>query len=659
MPQMKKTKSTQEQNEFQQIIYFRIFNNESIIRNQDFNFGGKYQIIYNSEKKSLEIYLNENYIENFFYDTEIENAETAKGNDTVKKGRISNITAIVGENGSGKTTLIKEITGIFTDSLYNDSNSFILGILINENTIRFYYQNINDHTEIKNTNQNLHIEIVPKIRNTNKESYNSKSPILDKENFRIAFYNNYIEPKHLGGFGQPNMINLGLEFTLWNIEEHKGDNQKRKITNLLKDLELIQIIKFISSKKSNLDKVINIPKSLDIKSYKYTYLIERFKDRISKSEKLNHNQQVFFHSFYSKIVEQAQNINFEGTKLKKFKEKFIVSTHLQWLENYLIYFSGISDSIEIDNEFQGLEFQEFCTYIYNLVDQLNTNHPVIGKPIMDLEKGFPRINDYTQYIQQNIDKIFPEDGYYTNNLDDNMTSGFNWDIRINIQNKEVLNFLGKYFEFIEDYGFLHFDWNPPLSAGEYSLIRLFAKLNSISNIGTPQNVLLILDEAETNLHPEWQRRFIQYLVEVLPNIFIENNRKKKLNIQIILTTHSPFLLSDLPLSNVILLKKESSNQITVSSLTNHKQTFGANIHTLLADSFFMKEGLMGEFAKQKINTIIDYLLDSNNEKDSEQNINHTEKLIEYEKIIGIIGDPILKNKLFEILNEKIKRINNH
>ena len=37
------------------------------------------------------------------------------------------------------------------------------------------------------------------------------------------------------------------------------------------------------------------------------------------------------------------------------------------------------------------------------------------------------------------------------------------------------------------------------------------------------------------------------------------------------------------------------------------ETFGANIHTLLSHGFFMKDGLMGEFAKDKIDTAIKYL----------------------------------------------------
>ena len=74
-----------------------------------------------------------------------------------------------------------------------------------------------------------------------------------------------------------------------------------------------------------------------------------------------------------------------------------------------------------------------------------------------------------------------------------------------------------------------------------------------------------------------------------------------------------------------------------------KQTFGANIHTLLADGFFMDGGLMGEFAKSKIEEVIKYLNDKNLEIKSKE---------EAQKIINIIGEPILKNQLQKMLDSK-------
>jgi predicted ATP-binding protein involved in virulence len=43
--------------------------------------------------------------------------------------------------------------------------------------------------------------------------------------------------------------------------------------------------------------------------------------------------------------------------------------------------------------------------------------------------------------------------------------------------------------------------------------------------------LLLIDEAENHLHPKWQKTFIQSICEIFPNL------------QLIVTTHSPFIVS--------------------------------------------------------------------------------------------------------------------
>jgi hypothetical protein len=148
-------------------------------------------------------------------------------------------------------------------------------------------------------------------------------------------------------------------------------------------------------------------------------------------------------------------------------------------------------------------------------------------------------------------------------------------------------------------------------------------------------------------------------VKLLKKFKIINNHNKVTNI--IFTTHSPFILSDLPKENVIFLEKGKQ----VYPFEDRKQTFGANIHTLLSHGFFMKDGLMGEFAKEKIQSIINYheellkkeLTKNENKKqrDKEKAIYEKEHKSEFWKIQSIIGDDylkqVIKNHLIEI--EKI------
>lgn len=163
-----------------------------------------------------------------------------------------------------------------------------------------------------------------------------------------------------------------------------------------------------------------------------------------------------------------------------------------------------------------------------------------------------------------------------------------------------------------------------------------------------------LDEPDVFLHPNWQKMLISDFA-FLSKKYLDNFYP---SVHLILTSHSPFILSDLPKENVIFL--ENGKQVYPNI-----ETFGANIHTLLSHGFFMKEGLMGEFAKEKIQSIIkyhdeikskDFLKDDNKqlrEKEKEKYLKDFQK--NFWNIHSIIGDEfikqVIKNHLIEI--EKI------
>ena len=98
-------------------------------------------------------------------------------------------------------------------------------------------------------------------------------------------------------------------------------------------------------------------------------------------------------------------------------------------------------------------------------------------------------------------------------------------------------------------------------------------------------VNMMLDEVELYFHPELQRSFVDMVMSAirsvdLPNIF---------GLNITLVSHSPFVISDLPHTNIMYLgQREEENR-----------TFGANIYDLLNSSFFMNDSI-GELAKSRI-----------------------------------------------------------
>ena len=192
-----------------------------------------------------------------------------------------------------------------------------------------------------------------------------------------------------------------------------------------------------------------------------------------------------------------------------------------------------------------------------------------------------------------------------------------------------------------------------LSHGEKTIYSFVVNLVNYNK----EEFLFILDEPDNTLHPDWQKKFLNELIEII------NKLGKKAHI--IITTHSPFLLSDLPKENVIFLEKNEKGNCKNSTKETKIETFGANIHTLLAHGFFMKDGLMGEFAKDKIQSIIKYheeILEkeltkeeNKEQKDEEKEIYEKEHKTKFWQIQSIIGDDylkqVIKNHLIEI--EKI------
>jgi predicted ATPase len=155
---------------------------------------------------------------------------------------------------------------------------------------------------------------------------------------------------------------------------------------------------------------------------------------------------------------------------------------------------------------------------------------------------------------------------------------------------------------------------------------------------------IILDEIELYFHPEFQRIFIN---ELIKSINYLKGFSYKYNI--VFLTHSPFILSDIPTANILKLDKGN-----IKNNNTDEETYAANVHDLLANDFFLENGFMGEYAKQKIKDLLKYLTYDENLADSENNekpkLNWNPSLAE--EFIQIIGEPLLKYDLKELYLSK-------
>lgn len=118
------------------------------------------------------------------------------------------------------------------------------------------------------------------------------------------------------------------------------------------------------------------------------------------------------------------------------------------------------------------------------------------------------------------------------------------------------------------------------------------------------SVVLLIDEGELYYHPEWQRRFVKDVFDIIGGC------DKKADVQVVFTTSSTFMLSDILREDVVVLSRPNAEQRHY--LDEDIQTFGQNIHMLLANRFFM-DSTIGERAERLITGLFEMLTDREGE----------------------------------------------
>lgn len=152
-----------------------------------------------------------------------------------------------------------------------------------------------------------------------------------------------------------------------------------------------------------------------------------------------------------------------------------------------------------------------------------------------------------------------------------------------------------------------------------------------------KNLCFVLEEVEICFHPEYQRTFINSLL----SLFKRTELNKAFGIFVIVVTHSPFVLSDMPKGNILYLDK--GKNVTAEKSLN---TFGANVNELLCQSFFLSDGFMGEFAKLKIEGLVNYL-----REDLKNEVWNEEKA---KDVIDLVGDEVIQYQLRQLYASKFK-----
>lgn len=581
--------------------------------NVGYLLSSKFNISYDAVENELKIERNEEFVENFW------------------GANIQDIIAVVGQNGSGKTQLaylIMDILGLLQEGDINRLDFLAV------------FENEKEEIEIWVSNKFDDFKLDYKYKKYNICEREMHKRTRDRlkifEQFKVVYFTNalsrsdYLLPKRGYVYDESIGARIRKEYKK-NCEMQYISKGKSAVSNYF-DVEIEKMIRFLYN--ADIDKMdipFKVPQFLTIELNNHRvneqYIEKRLKqtsNQLTIGEKLNLPFPKKFSEIFDEFIEMYENTWIDelliNLILNLFKDICVPNTSADNRDEEIINFyhaiiifqqksvlSSKMNTIRKTKYFMNILFKEMG-----------------GKYIQSIK----RYVDFVNWIKKNSDFIKRASYWETRTCS----------IRLKDNEKFVTDLLFYYKQTKFSYPFFSFGFD--MSTGEFNFLNLFTHLHVAVSKGNETtrgeekctNVLAILDEADLSLHPRWQQKYVDWVTR-----FISSCANGK-SIQILITTHSPIMLSDFPKSNVLYLQDHT----VISHMDEGKivSTFGNNIHSLFLNSFFLEdEGIMGAFAEKKINGILKQL------KSREKIVDKNQKIL---KIISNIGDELIQNQLLKL-----------
>lgn len=633
-----------------QLLYVFIKDINRCLSNQEFCFTNDFEIQYDLNERTLNINKKYNCYNNLWGE------------------RISNINLVVGQNGAGKTTLFDLMAStrdhrysLFSDSIkLRETYSFLQW---------FSLYHIKDDIFVIEGNDELLISNIENIPNGTSREYS----LVIKYDYerKVCRYENYIQWFYL-----ENDENYPLSekvIVLYGTNIKKRNWYKSRMISSRDDYYFgfkrkyldsplfTNLYHFMSNEYKSIEKIFTA-QSIGCEIVRSNYIENEessLKSEISKRFNLK---------LYNGVVQPLyfQNHDFNIINYRGDKEAY---SNIKWTkkERHIIEFY----------EFYIIKTWMDVINIYRNKDDVQTRQKENCKKA--IEKVIFEIDDYTSRIEylKNIVNIVAdtaismylpnETNYYAKavieyaealeEIDESyFLSSTKIHIKLNGRFDENIQELLRIYDMYQGndenikndlHNYVDIKFNN-LSNGELEFINGFTSLYMALDIirlnERFETVLIFLDEPDESFHPEWSRKYIYYLTSFLNSVEVSRDFRY----QICISTHSPFMISDIPKEYITCLKitNKENGEIKRESI---KAEFGlmSNFYDIIKNDFFISSPI-GEFAKVKFDNILEEIRN--------MQVYDEKKIEQLKGVINAIGEEVIKKKTLNYLEKKVSQL---
>lgn len=600
------------------------------IENQDVSLSDEFDCRYRDSKLFIEK-REKNPLMDYIYDN----------------GFMSNLRIIVGKTGSGKTNFLQLIgmdwwnrkstadgdAYLLLYKMHNENDFFVEEVGLGNKTWAYCFTYDFDKHEI--------LKYIPAAYDDHEDTYIINafdryafaSCPYDNVRQEQMFDNNQFIPRKITQYGKSS-VSMECEFLKEYLSHFSEKSIKRRVS-------------FVIGWKNWQNK---IQSDLDEKLIKREYWT--YKDRAEEQRDKN-----FRNGQYNKPIEydkkstpKSRFIHDLMVDFAIYLRKWAELVEYEFPEKYypytgIVYDLGIEDPRELpDGKKMGIlkRIDWLCQYIDYHTDEITSNRGLVWQIGSD-------IRDLFHLLGKMDDKYFTDTEFTIPVMD------------IDVNGKTVMRDV---FERMEQYRpdqigvftecLLPYHWSY-VSSGEYQYAKIWGVLEEYGvrvkmmtqgqkySEAIQPNLILLLDEPENYMHPEMCRTFIRNL-----NVLL-SKRNPNTELQVLISTHSPFMLSDVMASQVIKMDYDENGKCVISE--SKKPYYAANIHSIMADGFFL-EYTIGEqariFLEDKFKLLQRLTCMNRNLSSSEK-----EELTMIRSLIPNIGDALIRH-CFCMMLEKFK-----